>query len=221
MKIRPPSTTSSLSSPLFPSGITDTTATPALQQRQTSVRSVRFSDKVSVKRTISRHSMTQQEKYNCWLQGHEFLKIKQRNYTVIEQIHLERIMQDSDELCCQSTLDNTTGHLHSNYGDNGNNSSNTNESSLCVRGLEWGLDSESLRKLSYRLEASEAVFTEQEEQSLGDYTDDEAIACAYFSVSSRCQFRAELTGLRDRKAIGFPTDWTHQKQLLPSKRNSI
>ena len=203
MKIHPPSTTSSLlSAPLFPSEVTDdATATPALQQRRKSVRSVRFFNKVFVKRTISRHSMTQQEKYNCWLQGYEFLMIKERNYTVIEQIHQERIMQNSDELYCQSALDNISGHLHSNNGNNGNVSSNTNEPSLCLRGLEWGLELESLRKLSYRLDASEEVFIEQEEQCLRDYNDDEAIACAYFSVSSGCQIRAELTALRDREAI--------------------
>jgi hypothetical protein len=63
------------------------------------------------------------------------------------------------------------------------------------------LELESHRKLSYRLDASEEVFLEQEEQDLWDYYDDEAIACAYFSVSSGCKFHAELIALQDRKAI--------------------
>jgi hypothetical protein len=130
MKKYPSSTTSSLSSPLYPSDDkTDTTTTPSLQQRRKSVRSVRFLDAVSVKRTISRHYMTQQEKSNCWLQEYEFLMIKKRNNMVIEQIRQKRITQKNDS---------NTGPHHSNSNNNNisiNNSHNTYESSLCFRGL--------------------------------------------------------------------------------------
>ena len=64
--------------------------------------------------------MTQQEKSNCWLQGYEFLMIKQRNHMIIKQIHQERnrmIMEQVDEFG-QCLLDNTHdsvhGHPHSN-----------------------------------------------------------------------------------------------------------
>jgi hypothetical protein len=225
MENSPSSTILSLSSRLFPS---DTTTTPSLQQPRKSVRSVRFSDEVSAKKTISRHSMTKQEKNNCslqrrksvrsvrflnevsvrktisrhsmtqqektnyWLQEYEFLMIKHRNHIIIKQIHQERIMQKIDELYDDH---------HSSNNNNNNNNNNKNESSLCFRGLESGLESESLRKLTIRFGAKEVVFLEQEEQYSGDYYDDEAIACAYYIASSGCQFRAELIALQDRKEI--------------------
>ena len=70
-----------------------------------------------------------------------------------------------------------------------------------MRGLEWGIESESIRKKTYRLGALEEVFIEQEEQYLGDYYNDEAIAYAYYSVSNECQLHAERIAIQDRKDI--------------------
>jgi hypothetical protein len=166
--------------------------TPAalqLQQRRrkssVDVRSVQFEPKVSIKRTIPRHSMTQQERRSCWLQANEFLLIKQRNYMIIKQIHQERANQ--------MIIEQIDNYDHNNTG--------SESSLLCHRGLEWGMEYESLQKKSYRLGASEEVFLEQEEQSLGDYYDDEAIAYAYYSISNECQCRAEQTAVQDRKDI--------------------
>jgi hypothetical protein len=199
LKKTPSESPRSLCSRLFPS---DTTAaitaaidSPALQQRKISIR---FSPMVSVKRTISRHSMTQQEKSNCWLQEYEFLMIKQRNHMIIKQIHQERnrmIMKQVDELG-QCLWDNTNDSVHGRHHSN-----NNTESSLCFRGLEWGMEFESLQKQSFRYGALEEVFIEQEAQILRDYYDDEAIAYAYYSVSGECQYRAELVALQDRKEI--------------------
>jgi hypothetical protein len=198
LKKTPSESPRSLCSRLFPS---DTTAaitaaidSPALQQRKISIR---FSPMVSVKRTISRHSMTQQEKSNCWLQEYEFLMIKQRNHMIIKQIHQERncmMIKQVDELG-QCLLDNTNDSVH------GRHHSNNTKSSFCFRGLEWGMEFESLRKKSFRYGALEEVFIEQEAQNLGDYYDDEAIAYAYYSVSSECQYRAERVAIQDRKEI--------------------
>ena len=167
--------------------------TPAalqLQQRRRKssvqdVRSVQFEPKVSIKRTIPRHSMTQQERRSCWLQANEFLLIKQRNYMIIKQIHQERANQMIIEQIDNYDLNNAESI----------------SSLLCYRGLEWGMEYESLQKKSYRLGASEEVFLEQEEQSLGDYYDDEAIAYAYYSISNECQCRAEQIAAQDRKDI--------------------
>jgi hypothetical protein len=147
----------------------------ALQQRK---KNLRFSPKVSVKKTISRHSMTYQEKTNCWLQEYEFLMIKERNHMIIRQMNKERnqmIVEQIDVLgqCLP----------------------------LCLRGLEWGLEFEALQIKSFRFGASEEVFTEQKAQFLGDYIDDEAIAYAYYTISSECQFRAGRIALQDRKDI--------------------
>ena len=168
----------------------DSPTLPALrlQQRRKSsvdVRSVQFEPKVSIKRTIPRHSMTQQERRSCWLQANEFLLIKQRNYMIIKQIHQERANQMIIEQIDNYDLHNTESE----------------SSLLCYRGLEWGMEYESLQKKSYRLGASEEVFLEQEEQSLGDYYDDEAIAYAYYSISNECQGRAEQIAAQDRKDI--------------------
>ena len=167
--------------------------TPAalqLQQRRRKssvqdVRSVQFEPKVSIKRTIPRHSMTQQERRSCWLQANEFLLIKQRNYMIIKQIHQERANQMIIEQIDNYDLNNAESI----------------SSLLCYRGLEWGMEYESLQKKSYRLGASEEVFLEQEEQSLGDYYDEEAIAYAYYSISNECQCRAEQIAAQDRKDI--------------------
>ena len=123
--------------------------------------------------------------------------IKQRNHMIIKQmIHQERnrmIMEQVDEFG-QCLLDNTHdsvhGHPHSN-----------NTKSSCFRGLEWDIDFESLRRKSFRYGAVEEVFIEQEAQHLGDYYDDEAIAYAYYSVSSECQYRAERVATQDKKEI--------------------
>jgi hypothetical protein len=223
----------------FSSDTTTATATatvtfdssPALlqqQQRKSARRSVRFFPKVSVKRTISRHSMTQQEKDNCWLQDYEFLMIKKRNHMTIKQIHQDNrsqiIIKQMDELG-QCLFDNAANdsvhHVHhhhhyssmnsssNNDNDNDNDNENENdndnndddESSLCLRGLEWGLELVALRKKSFRFGALEEVFIEQETQYLGDYYDDEAIAYAYNSISNECQFLAELIAFQDRKEI--------------------
>ena len=171
--------------------------TPAalqLQQRRRKssvqdVRSVQFEPKVSIKRTIPRHSMTQQERRSCWLQANEFLLIKQRNYMIIKQIHQER----ANQMIIEQIDD---------YDDLNNSTESGSESSLlCYRGLEWGMEYESLQRKSYRLGASEEVFLEQEEQYLGDYYDDEAIAYAYYSISNECQGRAEQIAVQDRKDI--------------------
>ena len=141
--------------------------------------------------------MTQQEKSNCWLQEYEFLMIKQRNYVIIKQIHQERnrmIMEQVDEFG-QCLLDNTHDSVH------GRPHSHNTKSSFCSRGLEWGMEFESLRKKSFRYGTLEEVFTEQEAQHLGDYYDDEAIAYAYYSVSSGCQSREERVAIQDRKEI--------------------
>ena len=141
--------------------------------------------------------MTQQEKSNCWLQEYEFLMIKQRNHMIIKQIHQERnrmIMEQVDEFG-QCLLDNTHDSVH------GHPHSHNTKSSLCFRGLEWGMEFESLRKKSFRYGTLEEVFIEQEAQHLGDYYDDEAIAYAYYSVSSGCQYRAERVAIQDRKEI--------------------
>ncbi|OEU12568.1 hypothetical protein FRACYDRAFT_243819 [Fragilariopsis cylindrus CCMP1102] len=66
---------------------------------------------------------------------------------------------------------------------------------------KWGIESESIRKKTYRLGALEEVFIEQEEQYLGDYYNDEAIAHAYYSVSNECQLHAERIAIQDRKDI--------------------
>jgi hypothetical protein len=189
----------SSSSPLFPSATTaDTTAaidSPALQQRK---KSIRFAPKVSVKKTTSRHSMTQQEKYNYWLQNYEYLIIKQRNSMVIQQIRQEKNLMISKQIDerGQYLLDNTNDSVHGHHHSN-----HINKSSLCLRGLEWGLELEALLKKSFRFTALEEVFIEQEAQRLGDHYDDEAIAYAYHNVSNECQFRAEWTALQDRKEI--------------------
>jgi hypothetical protein len=202
-----------LSSPLSPfdttadttaDTIADTTAdttaaaaidSPALQQRK---ESVRFAPKVSIKKTTSRHSMTQQEKHNYWLQDHEFLIIKQRNSMDIKQIRQERNLMICKQINerGQCLLDNTNDSVHGHHHSN-----NSNKSSLCLRGLECGMDFEALLKKSFRFVALDEVFTEQEAQRLGDHYDDEAIAYAYHSVSNECQFRAERTALQDRKEI--------------------
>ena len=101
---------------------------------------------------------------------------------IIKQIHQERnrmIMEQVDEFG-QCLLDNTHDSVH------GHPHSHNTKSSLILRGLEWGMEFESLRKKSFRYGAVEEVFIEQEAQHLGDYYDDEAIAYAYYSVSSGC-----------------------------------
>jgi hypothetical protein len=175
------SSTLSVSSPL-------TTATtiidsPVLQhqRRKKSVRLVKFLPFVSVKKTTSRHSMTQEEKCNYWLQEDEFLMMNKRNRMIIKQLQQERNqhIDESDE--------------SNNNSNNDNNESSTLDS-LCFRGLE-------LRRKSLRQDAFEEVFMEQAAQYSGDYVDDEAIAYAYHSVSYECQNCAELIALQDRKDI--------------------
>jgi hypothetical protein len=162
-----------IATPSTPSTPIATFDSPALQRRK---RSVHFLPMVAVRKTISRQSMTQQEKCNCWLQAHEFLMIKQRNYMVImKQLHQ----------LGQCIFNDTNDSVHD----------------VCLRGLEWGMESESLRKKTFRLGALEEVFIEQEAQYLGDYYDDEAIAYAYYSVSNECQLLAERIALQDRKEI--------------------
>jgi len=165
------SSTLSVSSPL--STATAMIDSPALlqQRRKKSVRSVKFSPFVSVKKTTSHHSMTQEEKCNYWLQEDEFLMINERNRMIIKQIQQERKNHHIDERDESSTLDIS-----------------------CIRGLE-------LRNRSLRQDAFEEVFIEQETQYLSDYVDDEAIAYAYISVTYVCQYRAERIASQDRKAI--------------------
>jgi hypothetical protein len=169
----PIATATPIATPSTPSTPIATFDSPALQRRK---RSVHFLPMVAVRKTISRQSMTQQEKCNCWLQAHEFLMIKQRNYMVImKQLHQ----------LGQCIFNDTNDSVHD----------------VCLRGLEWGMESESLRKKTFRLGALEEVFIEQEAQYLGDYYDDEAIAYAYYSVSNECQLLAERIALQDRKEI--------------------
>jgi hypothetical protein len=174
------------------------------RKRKSSVkRSVHFLPMVAVRKTISRHSMTQEEKCNCWLQANEFLMIKERNYNMIvtKQLH---------QLCGQKQLgqqqecilnNNPKDSVHNNNNNNNNEASESESESFCLRGLEWGIESESIRRKTYRLGALEEVFIEQEAQYLGDYYDDEAIAYAYYSVSSECQLLAGQIAMQDRKDI--------------------
>jgi hypothetical protein len=154
---------------------------PALvkQRRKKSGRLVRFLPIVQVKKTTSRHSMTQQEKCNYWLQEDEFVMINQRNRMIIKQFCQER----------GKHIDSNEGPHSSNINNN-----NNNNNSECLRGLELG-------KKSFRLDAFDEVFCEQAAQYADDYIDDEAIAYAYNSVSYECQFNAERTALQDRKDI--------------------
>ncbi|OEU14481.1 hypothetical protein FRACYDRAFT_241026 [Fragilariopsis cylindrus CCMP1102] len=181
----------------------------ALLQRRKGARSVRFFPKVSTKKTISRHSLTHEERCSYWLQDYEFLMIKQRNLVIKKQIRYQdrnqmKIKQlDGLGQCLLDYAANGSVHVHYQHSNNNkhSNDNNSNESSLCMRGLEGGLELVALRKKSFRFGALEEVFIEQETQYLGDYYDDEAIAYAYNSISNECQFLAERIALQDRKEI--------------------
>lgn len=170
--ISPSSSSTSLSSDS--SATSDTSATsssastidslsPPLHQQRIKTRqrkrSVRFLPKVAVRTTISRHTMTQEEKCNAWLQEHEFKDIK-----------LKRRQEQEDD----------------KWGDRINGMTKSQES---------------YRKKSYRFGASEEVFTEQEEQYLNNYVNEEAIAYAYSNITHECQFLAEQIALQHREDI--------------------
>ena len=189
------------------------------QQQRKKSRSVHFLSMVAVRKTISRHEMTQEEKYNCWFQANEYLMIKQNNYdTIITNDQQQLLLLAAADAAGQGSSQQQQQQQHSNILHNSNNNDNMDsesesssslesssssslESSLCMRGLEWGIESESIRKKTYRLGALEEVFIEQEEQYLGDYYNDEAIAYAYYSVSNECQLHAERIAIQDRKDI--------------------
>ena len=159
-------------------------------------RSVHFLSMVAVRKTISRHEMTQEEKYNCWFQANEYLMIKQNNYdTIITNDQQQLLLAAAAAAGQGSSQQQQQQQQHSNILHNSNNNDNMDSESSS------SLESESIRKKTYRLGALEEVFIEQEEQYLGDYYNDEAIAYAYYSVSNECQLHAERIAIQDRKDI--------------------
>ena len=183
------------------------------QQQEKEQYRVRFFSKVTVIKTLSHKSMSKKEKCNYWLQEDEFVLIKQRNDTMIQQINNDidddySDYQGNSQSSLLSFTKSSVHYGHQHYDDE-------DEDEDCKRGLEYGLKVEAIRKRSSRYLALEEVLIKQEEQYLSgsgsfndsqsDYFiyDDEAIADAYYTISYECQHRAHRIAIQDRKEIEY------------------
>ena len=150
-------------------------------------RRVCFEPWVGVKSTISIEEMTDEEIESYWLQQDDYLRIRQRNRTVIRcaETHPrgEPLPSSSSEIYedCQDDIERRES------GDY-----------LCIRGLESGSKSESFRKRSYRRNSIQRVLIEQEFQGLQGLRDERVIAELYIEVTSPCKFRAVHKAMEDR-----------------------
>ena len=155
---------------------------------------IHFASTCSIKYTIARVDMTQEEVNNSWLQVDEFMRIQQRDEDLISEIEEKKI---ASSLKQRQHANNT--HTRLNRTDEG----------VCIRGLESKMKLESLRKQSKRLIGLAEVFVEQEKQwdrqddidTFQNYYDDEAIAAVYRKVSKECKIRAEQVALKDREEV--------------------
>jgi len=132
-------------------------------------KSVSFSPRTQIKKTLSVKDMTDSERRNSWLQKEEVAKIINSIQWVI--YNAEKHSKAVDYYGMKHTL----------------------------RGLEtkMGLRMKNRRR---RISAArEEVLCAQQIQYMDGYTDDEAIAEAYASISEKCQREAQMLAFRDQK----------------------
>jgi len=153
-----------------------------------STRKVGFEPWVGVKNTITRSEFTEEEKGNYWLKDDDYVRIRRRNRMLIKGAETYHSLGQPLP----------ASHLES-YEDCDDDIEKTADGNfLCVRGLESGSKSESIRKRTCRRNSIQQVLIEQEFQCLQGCHDHEAIAEVYMEVTSPCKFRAVHIAMEDK-----------------------
>jgi len=136
--------------------------------------------------------MTDEEHENYWLQEEEYTRLRRRNRELIRR---------ADTLKSRAgPIPSSDSELFSEFEDDIEKKEDGDY--LCIRGLESGAKSESIRKKTYRRESIQRVLVEQEFQCIQGFRDAEAISEAYTEVASPCKFRAVHLAMEDRIAAG-------------------
>lgn len=152
-------------------------------------RKVSFAPWVGVKDTITRYDMTDEEHENYWLQDEEYTRLRRRNRELIRRADTQSLARP---------ISSSESELFSEFEDDIEKKEDGDY--LCMRGLESGAKSESIRKKTYRRESIQRVLDEQEFQCIQGFRDAEAISEVYTEVASPCKFRAVHLAMEDRIA---------------------
>jgi len=166
-------------------------------------RSVSFNPRVRARDSLSRNDMTHIERRAYWVQDDEYQVIIRRNARIVREI--------------EKSYDNN--NKKRTKKKDGKPQKPQSPEDLCPRGLENGLKSEYRTREAAISESLEEIFNEQEKQYYVGVFDDEAIATAYSKVASKCQFRAQLRAMLDRKEIeDYASE--HNEYVFPVRRSS-
>jgi hypothetical protein len=134
--------------------------------------------------------MTEEEAENYWLRDDEYVEIRRRNRMVIR--HGEAFYQLGEPLPNDSYYNEDYSAEDIEQKEDGDY--------LCIRGLESGSKSGSIRKKTNRRNSIQQVLVEQEFQRVQGYRDETTISELYIEATSPCKFRAVHLAMEDRIA---------------------
>jgi len=176
-------------------------------------RTIKFNTRVRARDILSHHDMTPLEHRAYWIQEDEYQAITRRNARIVRAI--EKSYDNNDKK--KKDKKNSSG---SSSSRSSSSSKRSDPKDLCPRGLESGLKSEYKTRETAILESLQEVFNEQEKQYYVGVYDDEAIAYAYNSVTSKSAFRAQLRAMLDRKEIEEYTESGEEEDNFPIENTS-